>query len=84
MTPRAYRFRLDLELVDLEDTLGGNVDAAFTEACKRFIAQPSSVLGADIEYFVTDKREDVLKAWSMRQALGTLESTSTSTEPGES
>ena len=82
MTPRAYRFRLDLELVDLEDRLGGNVDAAFAEACKRCIAQPSSVLGADIEYFVLDKREDVLKAWSMRQALGTLESAST--EPGES
>ena len=76
MTPRAYRFHLDLEVIDLEDKLGGDVDAAFVEACKRLLKKPSSVLGADIEYHVTDKREEVLAAWGVRQAMD-------SEEPGE-
>ena len=72
-TPRAYRFRLDLEVVDLEDRWGGDVDAAFAEARERFIEKPLSVLGGDIEYEVTDKKEDVLSAWAMRQALDAAE-----------
>jgi len=72
-TPRAYRFRLDLEVVDLEDRWGGDVDAAFVEACKRLVKTPTSVLGGDIEYEVTDKKEDVLSAWAMRQALDAAE-----------
>ena len=76
-TPRAYRFRLDLEVVDLEDRWGGDVDAAFVEARERFIEKPSSVLGGEIEYQIMDKVEDVIALFAMRQAME-------ATEQGES
>ena len=72
-TPRAYRFRLDLEVVDLEDRWGGDVDAAFVEACRRLVKTPTSVLGGDIEYQVMDKMEDVVALVAMRQAMGAAE-----------
>ena len=64
--PRAYRFQLDLEIVDMEGRLNGDVDRAFGEAVQGLLDKPSSVLARDIEYQVMSKAEDILALLATR------------------
>lgn len=64
---RAYRFQIDLEIVDMEGRLGGDVDRAFAEAVNKLVRKPSAVLSRDIDYQILSKPEDLMALLALRQ-----------------
>lgn len=70
-TPRAYRFRFHLELVDIEDEHGGDVDQAFAAACRLLAEDSPVVLANDVEYQVLDEPHAVAAIMALRHARQT-------------
>ncbi len=67
-TPRAYRFQFHLEMVDIEDKHGGDVDKAFSAACQMLIDDMPAVLAKDINYEVLDEPHAVAALLALRHA----------------